>query len=260
MMDKKTLIENGILEQYLLGELSPNEQKEVEALIHSDKELQSYFDSLEADFETIGMENAIAPPGNVKKQLMTNIAKGNDTHIVDLKSPTPFKPYFKIAASIAAFFLLGTLWMYSELNDIKKQLKVVETENNQLNSNIENLNTYLEETNKWYVAINDPDVQKYVLTGNALLPEAKVISYVNHQNRSVVINTKRLPKLNDDKDYQMWADVQGKMINMGIISKNKDMLAMKYIDEAESLNITIEPAGGNDHPTVSQLITNVYLQ
>tara|TARA_R110000868_G_scaffold379114_6_gene644835 strand:- start:10 stop:186 length:177 start_codon:yes stop_codon:yes gene_type:complete len=58
----------------------------------------------------------------------------------------------------------------------------------------------------------------------------------------------------------MWADVEGEMINMGVIGKQNQLLAMDYIDNAESLNVTIEPAGGNDHPTVSNLITNVYLR
>ncbi len=74
-----------------------------------------------------------------------------------------------------------------------------------------------------------------------------------------VINTKKLPQLDADHDYQMWADVDGEMIDMGVIPKNKELIAMTYINNAESLNITIEPAGGNDHPTVERLISNVYL-
>jgi hypothetical protein len=49
------------------------------------------------------------------------------------------------------------------------------------------------------------------------------------------------------------------MIDMGVILKNEPMLAMKYIPNATSLNITIEPLGGNDHPTVERLVSNVYL-
>ena len=92
------------------------------------------------------------------------------------------------------------------------------------------------------------------------MPEGKMLSYVNHTTKSVVVNTQRLPKLNNDEDYQMWADVEGEMINMGVISKSSQLLAMNYIDHAESLNITIEPSGGSEHPTVSRLVTNVYLK
>jgi len=71
--------------------------------------------------------------------------------------------------------------------------------------------------------------------------------------KTVVISTKQLPELDDQHDYQMWADVEGVMINMGIIERNKEMLAMNYIENAESLNITIEPSGGSDHPNVLNL-------
>lgn len=252
MMDKKKILDNGILEQYLLGELNKAEQIEVENILNTDAELKAYYDTLEADFETMALENAIQPPSSAKTHLLQSVSKS--------KAPNKSKFYLNIAASIAGFLFLSSIWMYSQLNSVKKELQVVEDENIRLNRNIENLNDYFAETNKWYVAINDPDVQKYVLTGNTLLPEAKVISYVNHKDKSLVINTKRLPKLEADRDYQMWADVKGEMINMGVIKKEQDMLAMRYIENAESLNITIEPAGGNDQPTVSQLVTNIQLR
>lgn len=66
--------------------------------------------------------------------------------------------------------------------------------------------------------------------------------------------------LNAEHDYQMWADVEGEMINMGLIDNKKDLLAMNYIENAESLNITIEPLGGSEHPDVSRSISNVYLK
>lgn len=49
------------------------------------------------------------------------------------------------------------------------------------------------------------------------------------------------------------------MISMGLLPTDKDLVALTYIEKAESLNITIEPKGGNDHPTVERLISNIYL-
>lgn len=259
MMDKAYILDNGILELYVLGELSESDQQQVDTAISKYPELQSHLDAIEESFEKMAFENAIDTPINIKSELLNTISN-TTTNTVSIAPQKSLRSYLNIAASIAALLLIGSVYMYSQLNSTKKRLEVVEQENAKLNSNIENLNNYLSETNKWYVAINDPDVQKYVLTGNAMMPEATVISYVNNIDKSVVINTKYLPKLDDEHDYQMWADVEGEMINMGVIDKSKDMLAMNYIDNAESLNITIEPAGGNDHPTVSQLITNVYLQ
>ncbi|MBC2845614.1 anti-sigma factor [Winogradskyella flava] len=261
MMDKKMLLENGLLAQYVLGELNAKDREQIEQLLASDAELKAHFDQLEADFEQLGQDNAIAPPAAVKSQLLDAIksSASNDTKVVHLQPKNNTKWYLGIAASIAAFLLAGSFWMYNQLNDVKQQLQTVESNNTELNTTIEVLNKELQDTNTFYTAIVNPDTEQYILKGNDLLPEAKVVSYVNHKTKSVVINTERLPKLDADHDYQMWADVEGEMINMGVISKDKNLMTMAYIDHAESLNITIEPAGGNDHPTVEKLVTNVYI-
>ncbi|MDP5081388.1 MAG: anti-sigma factor [Winogradskyella sp.] len=261
-MDKKSLIEDGLLEQYLLGELNTTQCEQIEALLASDAELKAHFEALEFSFENLGLENAIIPPTVIKSQLLAELrSKSNsEPKVLTLNKKSNTKFYLGIAASIAALFMIGSFWMYSQLNSVKQKLQTVETNNIELNTTIETLNTELEQTNSFYTGIVSPDTEQYILKGNDLAPDAKVISYVNHKSKSIVINTELLPELDADHDYQMWADVEGEMIDMGVISKNKKLIAMAYIDHAESLNITIEPAGGNEHPTVSRLVTNVYLR
>ena len=258
MMDKKYILDNGLLEQYLLGELNAQDCEQIEQALASDAELRAQFDTLEKDFEILGLENAIAPPKSIKHQLIQDIREAKDTK--NNKSNSNLKFYLGIAASVAALLLLGSFWMYNELSNIKQQLQTVETEKTELNDKLNTLNQQLENETALFATLTHPDTQQYVLKGNTLMPDGKVVSYVNHSTKSVVINTERLPKLDDAHDYQMWADVEGEMINMGVISKDQNLMAMTYIDHTESLNITIEPAGGNDHPTVSQLVTNVYLK
>ena len=257
MMNKKTILDNGLLEQYLLGELNAQECEQIEQVLASDTELKAQFDAIEKDFETLGLENAIEPPKGIKYQLIQDIREAIDAK--NNKSNSNLKYYLGIAASIAALLMLGNFWIYNELSDVKQQLQTVETEKTELNDKLNNLNKQIDEEIALFSTIAHPDTEQYVLKGNTLMPDGKVVSYVNHSTKSVVINTERLPKLDDAHDYQMWADVEGEMINMGVIAKDQNLMAMSYIDHAESLNITIEPVGGNDHPTVSQLVTNVYL-
>lgn len=257
MMNKKTILDNGLLEQYLLGELNAQECEQIEQVLASDTKLKAQFDAIEKDFETLGLENAIEPPKGIKYQLIQDIREAIDAK--NNKSNSNLKYYLGIAASIAALLMLGNFWIYNELSDVKQQLQTVETEKTELNDKLNNLNKQIDEEIALFSTIAHPDTEQYVLKGNTLMPDGKVVSYVNHSTKSVVINTERLPKLDDAHDYQMWADVEGEMINMGVIAKDQNLMAMSYIDHAESLNITIEPVGGNDHPTVSQLVTNVYL-
>lgn len=257
MMTKKELLENGLLEQYVLGELDNKDIEVIEQLLLSDIEIKEQLDKIESDFENLGMENTINPPNHVKTQLLSKIKASNYKTVSNSGNSNKF--WLGIAASFAALFLLGTIWLYSELNTVKDDLQIVSDQNRALKEDLNVISKDFDEASKWYAALSNPDAEQYVLTGNDLSPKAKIVSFVNHKNKSVVINTKKLPQLDADHDYQMWADVDGEMIDMGVIPKNKELIAMTYIDNAESLNITIEPAGGNDHPTVERLISNVYL-
>ncbi|TBN06617.1 hypothetical protein EYD45_01660 [Hyunsoonleella flava] len=258
MMDKAYILENGIIEQYLLGELSAEDELSLERLLAEDEELMARFKTIEASFESLAFENAVNPPKQVKERLMNSV-KGSETKVVSLPKQNPFKNYLAMAASVAAVLLIGSIWMYSQLNKTNKQLQIVEEQNSQLLEDLNGLKGNLETTTAYLDILNSAETKQYILKGNALSPEAKVVSYVNHKQKSVIVNTVDLPKLDNAHNYQMWADVDGEMINMGVIKKDGPLLAMNYIEDAASLNITIEPAGGSDHPTVSRLITNVYL-
>jgi len=258
-MDKAYILKHGILEQYLLGELNADEQLQVEHVLNADADLKNKFTILETNFEKMAFENAINPPKEIKTNLMQNI-KASQSKVIPIQKPNPLKTYLYIASGIAACLLIGVFWMFTKLNNTNKQLQIVEEQNQLLLKDIEGLTSNLESTSQYFEIINSPDTEQYILAGNDLAPNSKIVSYVNHNNKSVIINTKQLSKLDSEHDYQMWADVEGEMINMGVIDKDKQLLAMNYIDNAESLNVTIEPAGGNDHPTVSRLVTNVYLR
>lgn len=257
MKERKDIIESGIIEQYLLGELSEKKHKEVASLIENDSELKQYLAALEKDFEKMALENAIDPPTDVKEKIFNTIESA--PKVIPLNAETNYKVYLSVVACIALIFMVGGVWMYQKMNGLEQQLQIVSEENKNLQEkNIaieDNYTTILD----WYTSINKPEARKIVFTGNDLAPNAKAVSYINHKEKSVVLDAKGLPNLPKDKDYQLWADVEGEMISMGVIPKDSEMLTMKYIDNAASLNITIEPAGGNDHATVENLIANVYL-
>jgi len=260
MMDKNAIIESGMLERYLLGELSISESEQLEAMLQKDAELRSLFQEMELDFEKIAQENAISPPSKVKEQLMSKIA-GDQTPVISLEERNRgTKQYLAIAATFALLFGVTTIWLYNQMNSLQESIELVEERNSELNNELELVLDNYDEVVTWYETINDPNVVQLVLNGNEKSPNAKAISYVNHTEKTVVLNAKKLPALDAEHDYQLWADVAGEMIDMGVIPKDTEMVAMQYIDNAESFNITIEPAGGNDHPTVERLISNVYLK
>lgn len=251
MTDRKKILDEGLLEKYLLDELDESDRVLVEHAIASDHGLRAHFDQLESDFEKIAFENAITPPAMVKKLLETKLEGERALKLWN-------RPLL-VAASFGLLFLLSSIWMYTQWQNTKRDFKSLQNQTSVLQKRLNALEENYILTNTRLKTINGPETIPLVLHGNQLVPDSRAVAYINHENKMVVVNAQGLPKLPQDKTYQMWSDVNGKMIDMGLLQTNEELITLKYIDKAESLNITIEPAGGNDHPTVEKLVAYVTL-
>ena len=263
-MDRKKLEKEGILTQYILGELDMETTREVEKLLASDKELRLQVLELEDDFERMGQENAIEPPASVRSNLKAALEDRRLSDTENGGSRTQVVPFWKttswrIAASIALIFGLSTFWLLQQWQNTRTDLEGLRSESQQLTDRLDALEQEISTVNTKYGQVNHPDVIPFVLVGNEQLPDAKVVAYLNHKSRSAVVNTVALPDLRDTQSYQLWADVDGVMIDMGVLDSGEELIPVKYIDRAESLNITVEPYGGSEHPTVSNLVSYVKL-
>ena len=252
-MDKKKIIDEGLLEGFLLGTLSREDEALVLRALEKDQELKKNFEALEQEFEQIGMENAIEPPARVKDRLKKSLEQTVASEKDGFGSGR-----LLIAASMAALFALSSFWLYTKWQDSVDDLKSLEEQTVNMQGRLDALEQQYELTSLRYSSINDPEVIPLYLTGNQISPQSRATAYIHHGKRTVIVNGKGLQPLDQEHTYQMWADVDGEMINMGLVPSDQDFILLRYIDKAESLNITIEPSGGSDHPTVEKLISNVY--
>ena len=262
-MDRQRIIDEGLLTSYLLGTLDEVQEAQVVQALVQDEELREIYRTLEADFERMAMENAIPPPEQVLSGLKEQVDTSNVSPVIalnsDKKTYTQLRSRLLVAASLAALFALSAFWFYTQWQDTTANFNTLQSQTTDLQLRINTLEENLQLTTRRYQTLTNPDVIPLVMQGNQIMPESRAVAYLNHTSREVVVNPKGLAPLDADKTYQMWADVDGEMINMGLVPTSEEWVELTYIDEAESLNITIEPAGGNDHPTVENLISYVTL-
>ncbi len=253
-MDKDKIIKEGLLEGYLLGTLSREDEALIASAMANDPELQERFNSIEEEFEQIGMENAIEPPARVREKLVQSLESAAES-----QNKTLYSGKLLIAASMAALFALSSFWLYLQWQNSIENLNNLEQQTVDLQNRLQSLEQQYDATNVRYSTISDPKVIPLYLVGNTISPDSRAVAYINHETGTVVVNSRGLDPLDTEHTYQMWADVDGEMINMGLVPAGQDYIPLRYIDKAESLNITIEPSGGSEHPTVEQLISNIYL-
>lgn len=259
-MTREYIVKEGLLEAYLLGALNPTQEQQVFEVLQADPELMKTYKALEESLEKVAFENAKTPPPHVKEEVLQQLEQPAQ----DKPSARPvirglfYKRYFGIAASIALLFMTTSLVLLINLNNANQDLKGALNKQNTLLDSISTMAKNTLQNEQWMDFVNDPKTERRLLVGNKLAPKATVLSYINHEKKSVLISLHELPELKG-KDYQMWADVKGEMIDMGVIDTSQKTLAMSYIANAESINITIEKKGGSDHPDVSKLIGSVSL-
>ena len=271
MMDKEAIIDNGLIERYVLGDLEDNEKEAVEKLLADDQEVKTYFEEVENGLRQVAMDNAIAPPAEIKERMMMQVsdpvfmALSEENDVDESQENTKeiqvggFNWPLAIAASFALLFLTSSVWFYNQWQDSVIASAQLKADLNQLQVRMASTEQTLYDAKKWNEVMKMPRTDKLVLKGNAQSPNLSAVAFVNHTEKEVYFNTEKLPRLSDNETYQAWADVEGVMVNMGTISTEESMVSLQYIAQAESVNLTIEPAGGSDHPTVERLVANVYL-
>lgn len=245
----KIFLATDLLEKYLLGTTSREEALQVERYLAMHPEVRKTYEELQDNLETYAKLHAVKAPEGLKEHILYAIKKENQTKNRFYK--------YAVAASIAACIFLGSTYFFYNQN------KNLQEENTLVTNKIKDLETdmrvQLEDIRNQYIVLNNPNTKKYSVRGNKKASELKAVAYVNPVKKLSYINVSNLPQLPEDKCFQMWAEVNGEMVNLGVIKdiKDKDKLfALPYGEGAISY-ITIEQNGGNSTPTVQNIVANI---
>ncbi len=95
-----------------------------------------------------------------------------------------------------------------------------------------------------------------VLNGTPHAPDALAKIYWMKNTGEVYVDPTNLPGVPEGKQYQLWAIVDGKPVDAGMISTEKGIYhiqKMKSFGQAQAFAITLEKAGGSPTPTMDQM-------
>ena len=245
----RIFLDTDLLEKYLLGTTNTEETLQVERYIAMYPEVRKIYNELQDNLETFAKMHAVKAPEGLRAKILNRIKAQN-------AGRRKFRRY-AIAASVAAFLFAGSSYFFWNQNqNLQKENSIV---NNKIKDLEEDMKGQLEDVRNQFIVLNNPQTRKYMVNGNKKAKELKAVAYINPVKKLAYINVRNLPNLPEDFDYQMWAEVNGEMVNLGVIRnvEDKDKLrALPYAKNAVSY-ITIEPKGGNDTPTVQNIVANI---
>lgn len=242
-VDRDTFLKSDLLERYLTGLTNIQENLEVEGYINNFPEVKEAYNALQNKLELVAFANAEEAP----VYLLGSILEALDEKPVVSLNEKPRKSWFNlgIAASVAALVFAGSsLFFYIQNQDLLNENQVIVDELYDLRSDINQNNSKLDALAQQFSQLNNPETEKYILKGNRRAKNLKTVAYINPKEKTSMIDVVSLPILPDGQEYQIWAELQDKQVNLGILSvKDRRLQQIPYTKDALGLSITIEQKG-----------------
>lgn len=233
---------------HVLGLTSQQEAAQVAGWAAQYPEVKAELEAIEKSVEAYAMAYAIEPSATAKQTIITAI--GNKQEPASAAVVRSLSPAWKYAAAASILLLLGSLYFnmtyYSKFKEAEAGLK---NSNEQLvatNNKLRAMNSDMDVVkNKYSMAVS--------LNGMDAAPEAAAKVFWMKNTGEVYIDPSNLPEAPAGKQYQLWAIVDGKPVDGGMIITSKQgneyhIQKMKSFGRAEAFAVTLEAAGGNPTP------------
>lgn len=262
-MNVKEYISSGAVESYVLGIASDAERAEFEDLLRQYPEIVQARNNFEIALETQLLSDAMAPPEQLKTAIAEKLKHANPeyntttpSYYEEQQAPVRRMNIWSWAAAALFILLAGTAyWAYTVNNkysELKQANATLQKQNNEFSTQV----AELEELKRDAQVMQNPGVKMASLQGTAIVPKAHATVYWDTTGtRDVYLLVNNMPKPASDKQYQLWALLDGKPIDLGVFDfQQKPLLVkMKNVQQAQAFAITLEPKGGSVNPTMDAM-------
>ena len=260
---------SGIIESYVMGELSEPEAREVETMAERYPEVKAEIAETEMALEGLARKAAVKPRAGLKDDLFskidTNRAETKDEgaqtteatqpKIVEIRSNN--RPWQWLSAAAVSLLILSTVFAFyyrDQWQAAKSQLANYIAQERELSQQYQALRSDYEELQEERSNVfTNPDFQQVRLKGTDVAPSAFALVYWNDASDQVYLNPAGLPEPGAGKQYQLWGIVDGQPASAGVFDSKDELLAMQQIDGAAAFAITLEPEGGSENPTLDAM-------
>jgi anti-sigma-K factor RskA len=267
----KAYIESGILELYVLGQLNGQEVNEVEAMASKYPEVLQEIRAIEIAMERYALSNAIEPrPGldvkitdQLNRSFKVTALPHQDLPAIEKRASTKIRNLVFALAACITLLLVATVALISansRLSEARQQLSALNLQNRKFTATVGFMKQTNSDLQKVADMIDDPNWTIVKLAGTKVQPSSKMMVYWNKKNKNVILDKSRmlLPKNDPEHQYQLWAMVQGKPVDLGVFDMKTDsasmLLIMKEIPSAQAFAVTLEKRGGSPTPTMGNMI------
>ncbi len=254
-MDIKAYIESGVIESYVLGMADTQEAAELEQLSSQYPEIREAIDLFEASLERQALSAAVTPASRVKEQLLATLDFEKESKQGGVVVAFAWSRYVA-AASVILLIASAALniYYYNQVKSTSSAYQALLSEKNTLIADNQNVQTKAIDLLNSMKLMSDPAMIKVSMPGIPGKEGSLATVFWDSKSRDVYLLSNKLPEAAPDKQYQLWAIVDGKPVDAGMIEACAGLCKMKNIPPtAVMFAITLEKKGGSPTPTMDQM-------
>jgi len=258
-MNIQAYIESGIIESYVLGMADDQERAELEQLSQQHPEIRAAIEAFELSLEQTSLANAMSPAQRVKSDLFAQLENefkpATETKLVHM--PVANTGWLRYVAGASVILLVVSaatnVYFYNQFREASSQYQALLTEKTSLLAQNEALQTKGLDLYNGMQIMSDPAFTKVSMPGIKTEENKLATVFWDKKNNEVYLLANRLPQTSTDTQYQLWAIVDGKPVDAGMIDACSGLCKMKNISNASAFAITLEKRGGSPTPNLQQL-------
>ena len=256
-MDIKKYIESGILENYILGLTTEKETQEVQKYAAQFPEIRKELEEIERSLEIYAEARKLKAPTGLEAKILEKIG---DSANQPSKNPP------KKGGNNGFSFLLGFLFLLSSVAAIWFYIsnQTLHVTNDELRTQLDSLKFDCQQTQIDLQLLKDEleiiraeGNETILMKGTDKAPLAQANIHWNSTTKKSYIDIINLPAPPTDKQYQLWAIVEGVPTDMGVFDIKIDSTTLQevpYIENASAFAVTLEQQGGSPTPTLEEMV------
>ncbi len=254
-MDIKAYIESGVIESYVLGMAEAQEAAELERLSRQYPEIRKAIDEFEIALEKQALAGAVAPPAHIKKHLLDTLEFEKEARIQSTRVVTIGWSRYVAAASVLLLVASAALnvYFYNEFKSTSTAYQALLVEKNSLFAQNQNIQTKMLDLYSNMQMMSDPSFMKVSMSAIPGKEGNLATVFWDSKSKDVYLLPNKLAQAPSGKQYQLWAIVDGKPVDAGLIADCAGLCKMKNIPSATMFAITLEPKGGSTAPHLDQM-------
>lgn len=241
---------------------SAEDSAQVIAWMKAYPEVKEEIARIEESLQVYTESHAVTPDPAIKQRLMKALGTSSSVETEQMKDPSTETKTVRLfesrmAAAAAVLLLIGSvifnLYLYNKNEKLQEANLALKQENTEAVNTIASLNSEKNGMKHDMEIVQNKYATPVKLNGMEAAPEAVAKIFWMTNTGDVYIDPSNLPDAPKGKQYQLWAIVDGKPVDGGMIVINDQgdkyrIHKMKAFGQAQAFAVTLEDMGGHPQP------------